>query len=312
MPNYWKKFESMGTEIILSAELPENEKNIIEDAQKYIQDFSVRFSRFIDNNELGELNGANGRKIEGSPLMLDFLRQMKEFHQLTGGIFDPTIIGTLENLGYDRDFALIENGTKRKTNITEINKRHFERVPFSALHLDGRTAQAPSGFRVDSGGSGKGFIVDQTAQKLFSQTDNFWISAGGDILARGQGESGFGWEISVEDPKDPDENIFTLDTHGEELGVATSGVIKRKWSNGEKEYHHIIDPRSGSPVKNDILSVTAVARTASRADIFAKTVLILGEEVGLEFISRYSDAECIIFFKNKPPHISRGMYKYIK
>ena len=304
----------MGTEIILTANLEENEKMILAEMKKTICDFSDRFSRFIPDNELWKLNHTNGRKIQVSPIMIEMLTEMKKFHRLTGGVFDSTIIGVLEDVGYDRDFSLIKDSVRLKKKIAEkeITKKHFSRIPLSELEIFSDSVRAPRGFRVDTGGIGKGYIVDFVAKKFLGKVSDYWLSAGGDILAHGHRTGGFGWEVGVQDPLFPSENKFILKTQGEKMGIATSGVIKRKGERDGISWHHLIDPRSGVPVKNDILSVTVIASSATRADILAKTVLTMGEEEGLEFIDKQDDAECIIFFQNKPPLVSRKMYKYIK
>ena len=315
MLNYWEKFDAMGTEVVLSALLEEDEEGIIAEAKEFILDFSDRFSRFLPGNELFALNSANGKRIKISPLMREFLIQAKKFHQETGGIFDPTIIGALEEAGYDRDFSLIEKNVSGKRKGSENEKdqaKYFSRVPFDALEVTEEGARSPKGWRIDTGGSGKGFIVDQVARKFFSEVENFWISAGGDIFFSGHREGSLGWEVGVENPLFPEENIFTLKTNGERLGVATSGIIKRKGVKDGQAWHHLIDPRTGKPVNNDIMAVTVMAPDTQTADVLAKTVLILGKESGLELIENRLGTECIIFFQNAKPLISRNMLKYIR
>lgn len=314
MQNYCEKFEAMGTEIILNARLKEDEKQIFLEAKKVICDFSDRFSRFLPNNELATLNNAYGQKIQASPMMLELLLAMKKCYRETDGIFDPTVIGVLEETGYDRDFAKIEDDEKLPDEIAlkKIRQHHFQRVPLDSLKIVGDILQAPAGFRLDTGGSGKGYIVDYVAKKFFSGVGNYWISAGGDLLARGHRENGMGWEVGVQNPLMPEDDIFTLQTKGEAKAIATSGIIKRKWKRQGVTWHHIIDPRTGLPVDNNILSVTVIASDAMHADVFAKTVLILGEEKGLEFIEKQEHTECIIFFRNAVPKLSRYAYKYIK
>lgn len=116
----------------------------------------------------------------------------------------------------------------------------------------------------------------------------------------------------MENPKNPEEDIFLLKTNGERLAIATSGIIKRRWKKGKRNVHHIIDPRTGMPVENGIMSVTTLAPNTQDADVFAKTVLILGEEEGLEFIESRPGAECIIFPERGKPLVSKGMHKYVK
>jgi thiamine biosynthesis lipoprotein len=141
---------------------------------------------------------------------------------------------------------------------------------------------------------------------------NFLISAGGDIWAVGNQEGAQGWDVAVQNPLTPEENIFFLNTRGKRLGIATSGILERTWKRGDFEAHHIIDPGSGLPVENNILSVTVISADAVKADIYAKTVLILGTEKGLEFIENEKDSACIIFTKDQGTLISSRANNYLK
>lgn len=131
------------------------------------------------------------------------------------------------------------------------------------------------------------------------------------MLVKGGQQAGGGWKIGVQDPKRPEREIFFIHSRGEKIGIATSGVFKRKGRAGDFSWHHIIDPRSGLPAENEILTVTAVAASAKQADILAKTVLILGQGAGLGFINGQPDAAAIIFLKNGQAIFSQRALPYL-
>ena len=84
------------------------------------------------------------------------------------------------------------------------------------------------------------------------------------------------WPVELEDPLQP-ENILTsfkIDPGA----VATSTVTKRTWKQGEKQRHHLIDPRTGVPAKTEWLSVTVIAPHAYEAEVYAKVLLIAGPQ----------------------------------
>ena len=114
----------------------------------------------------------------------------------------------------------------------------------------------------------------------------------------------------MQNPNNPGTELFSIHTLGETLGIATSGIFKRQGVKGQVAWHHLIDPRTGLPVDNNILAVTAIAPDATRADVFAKTVLILGESAGLKFIERQPGSACIIFLKTKGIRSSERALRY--
>lgn len=309
MELFWKKFNGMGTEIIISAFLDPSQKYIIEKAEKIIIDFEKRFSRFIKDNELYKLNNFQGRKFEPSEMMLDLLKESQIFYFKTDGLFDPTVISSLEAIGYDKNFADTD-GKNKNIDLKKIKDDFFGRVRFENLKIIGDRIFFKKGFRIDFGGIGKGYIVDFLAKNIFQDIRCFWISAGGDLFVKGNDAGKNGWEVGVQDPLEENKKILTIKTNGESFGIATSGIPKRKGVSGDFKWHHIIDPRTALPAENDILTVTVISSTARRADIFAKTVLILGEKEGLKFIEREKDSACGIILRDKSFLFSKRASKY--
>ncbi len=83
-------------------------------------------------------------------------------------------------------------------------------------------------------------------------------------------------EVSIEDPLDDKSELAVLKVPPG--AVATSTVTKRRWKQGNKEQHHLIDPRTQQPAETDWLSVTVVADHAAKAEVYAKSLLIGGPQ----------------------------------
>lgn len=307
----WREFKALGTEVTITVALEAEQKNVLIAAEQEVLDFEKRFSRFVADSELSVLNNSQDTKQKISEIMSELLMSAKYYYSKTKGIFDPTILSSLEAIGYNQSFDKI-NSKSDKINLKELAEKFATRSKMDELKIVGRAVNRPPNFKIDLGGIGKGYIVDLLGQKFFSDIPNYWISAGGDILASGCQENGAGWEIGVQNPTKPDQNIFYIDTSGKKLGIATSGIIKRSGRTGNFKWHHLIDPRTGFPVINDILSVTVISSSAMKADILAKTVLIMGEADGLDFIEQENDSACIIFIKNKEPIFSNRAKTFVK
>ena len=84
------------------------------------------------------------------------------------------------------------------------------------------------------------------------------------------------WPVAIEDPLQPENDLTTLRV--DPGAVATSAVTKRVWKQGEKQRHHLIDPRTGEPAVTDWLSVTVIAPHTYEAEVFAKALLIGGPQ----------------------------------
>ena len=312
----WREFKALGTDIIFFLPAVSEPDKILTAAEKEVLDFEKRFSRFVADNELNAFNDSWQAEIEVTETMAELLRLAKYYYLKTGGVFDPTIIGSLEEIGYDKNFLDLEmsdiSAASKKLDLKKIQTEFAARSKMETLKIVGRQIFRPRGFRLDLGGFAKGYIVDLLGATVFGGVKNFLISAGGDIWAVGNQEGAKGWDVAVQNPLTPEENIFFLNTRGERLGIATSGVLERAWQKGNFKAHHIIDPSSGLPAENNILSVTVISADAVKADIYAKTVLILGIEKGLEFIEQEKDSACIIFTKEQGTIFSKRANNYLK
>jgi thiamine biosynthesis lipoprotein len=314
MNKQWKKFNALGSEIIIVANLREDQASLLDQAERIVIDFEKRFSRFVAESELSRFNDFAGGEIELSETMRQLLVAAKDFNLLTGGIFDPTIIGGLEAIGYNRRFDELNQAAvlRPSANSAQIRQQFFHRPRLDQLSISGNKTIKPAGFRLDLGGIGKGYIVDFLSHGLFGGIVDCWISAGGDLAVKGSDQNMTGWKIGVQDPHTPEREIFSVWTKGNDCGIATSGIHKRRGGQGDTLWHHLIDPRTGIPVVNNILAVTVISPSAEQADVFAKTVLILGESKGLEFIERQDGSAAIIFFNDGGMTFSKQALNYIK
>ncbi len=143
-----------------------------------------------------------------------------------------------------------------------------------------RTASLANGARLDLGGFAKGWAADEAARRL-GRLAPALVDVGGDLAVSGPRRDGSPWPVAVGDPRDPERVLGVVQiSRG---GVATSGRDFRRWGRDGKA-HHIIDPRSGQPAQSDLLTATVLAPSASRAEVAAKVLLILGSRAGLDWI----------------------------
>lgn len=259
--------EIMGTDIlcqVLSEDTTEPQMLAsLEQAFALFRDFAERYSRFSRDNDLFRFNESEGGPV--SRELFQLLEEAKRYHEATGGLFDPSILVSLEQEGYTGAYE----GTVAP-------------VPFSELQLDQETLTAtkPLGLKIDLGGIGKGFIADKVSASLKKEYRHFLVDAGGDIFASGSNmKEGYPyWAISVEHPLQPEHPAALLVLS--DMAVATSGRNRKHWVKNGTERHHLIDPESRRSAETGLISVTVVAESVTRADIFAKTLFIAGYERG--------------------------------
>jgi thiamine biosynthesis lipoprotein len=266
-------FRAMNTDISLAAEgKPEDLSQGFEKTRQFIAESEARFTRFSEDSELSQLNRAAGTWFRVSPDMLNVIMLAKDYVDLTQGLFDPSILPDLLRVGYDRTMDIIRAEgvslplypfTRQRTPLNGLVIRPEE----SLIYL-------LPGASLDLGGIAKGWIAERAAAILAEFSPVCAVDAGGDMYLSGLPKGMNGWPVALEDPQSPGEALTILNIPPG--AVATSSVAKRTWKQGEKQRHHLIDPRTGEPAETDWLSVTVIAAHTDQCEVFAKALLVVG------------------------------------
>lgn len=245
----------------------------IDTALDMFREFESRYSRFRPESELSIFNSGSGMEV--SPELFSLLERSSDWFRETDGVFDPSILTSLEAEGYDASFGNERFGT------AHVGENSTRRPRFDEITLGpGHSVRKPLSLRIDLGGIGKGYIVDRVAEHLARTYDHVFVDAGGDIRTHGANvEEGYDfWAIDIEDPSGKENSLATLLLR--DRAVATSGTYRRRWTTSGGERHHLIDPRTGHSAETDLVAVTVVAESAERAEVYSKTLCILGSESG--------------------------------
>ncbi len=271
-----RSFRAMNTDVNLRVADWRDAHRLVK-AETLVHALEARFSRFRPDSELCRFNARTEPAFAASELMLMLLGKARCFGELTGGIFEPAILDQLEASGYDTSFEQLSR--------VAVTPRQAGTRSHGIATLEIDTARGsvtlPLGTRIDLGGIAKGFIVDQVVEQLTPAGD-YLVDAGGDIFASGLGADGRPWRVGIGNPFAPGQHLHVVELS--DAAIATSSVVSRRWRTTSGTAHHIIDPRTGLPVENDVACVTVIASSTTAADIFAKTALILGPDDGGRFL----------------------------
>lgn len=269
-------FRAMNSNIVLAAEGELSQVELgLAAAQSFIEASEKRFTRFSEQSELSALNRSAGVWFQASPDLFEVVRDAMFYFHKTNGLFDPSILPSLRNAGYVHSMDEIrrvgsapqpdrhQSASASSFALVELNETN------SSIHL-------PADMQIDLGGIAKGWIAEQTARLLNQYTSSCAVNAGGDMFLIGYPNGQDCWEVGLEDPRNPQEDISVLLL--QEGAVATSSVVKRAWKQGNISRHHLINPRTGEPANTCWLSVTVLAPHAAAAETFAKAFLIADED----------------------------------
>jgi len=273
-----------------------------------IAEFENHFSRFLPTSELSYLNANPNREITVSPQMIEIMLAARKIWSLTDGLVDPTIGQSLIAAGYDVSFELLNNSDGQPAPARVVRRTLRDVKIDEKLN----TVKIPEGTTLDFGGIGKGYILDQLINYIEPLTQDYWLSLGGDLVVSGRDGTNQHWPIGVQNPQALDQDIAELKLPSDRWAVATSGITHRRGVKAGVNWHHLINPRTGQPAMNDVLSVTVVAKSALLADAFAKTILFQGSKDGIEWANRQKDLEALVITDTQEFVFSDNMKKYLK
>jgi thiamine biosynthesis lipoprotein len=228
----------------------------------FLQYINSEFSRFRTDNELWRFNEEKNETIvDCSPVFYDVLRKAEEYRMKTENRFSPYMLAYLENHGYSESFpfTMARNEWTKETFQTETEPLIFLK--------DGKILKKTNQ-KIDLGGIAKGYAVQAVSKWLqeHAQCEFGIVDGGGDISAWSNGEKT--WKIGVMDPYDEKREIGSFQIQNG--GIATSNIIYRSWTQGQTKKHHLLDGRTGMPVKSEIVQATVVTENCLDAEISAK------------------------------------------
>lgn len=237
---------------------------------EYVQTFNAEYSRFKESSFIGILNT---KKVLYNPpeKLLEMLRFSQELYEISEGAFDITIGGVLHSQGYG-------SGEHASSIVPEfwkhcIYNRQEIRIPEAAV--------------IDSGGYGKGWLIDELVELLHGRGySNIIVNGGGDLRITNDQPV----EFALEHPYDNTKKVGSTKIANGALAV--SGTAKRQWKHSDITYNHIVDPHSGTSLANDVAATYVQAFTARVADTLA-TALMVRPDLK-EKLSAYYNAKIVV------------------
>lgn len=155
-----------------------------------------------------------------------------------------------------------------------------------------------AGMEIDLGAIAKGYIADVVRDYLHQEkvTDAL-INLGGNVQTLGAGAEG-AWAIGLKKPfSTPDALVGVINVKGK--SVVTSGIYERYFESEGQRYHHILDPKTGYPLDNELLSVTVISDDSIDGDIYTTLLYGMGVEKSLACLKNIPQIEAIFVTKDQ-------------
>lgn len=261
---------------------------IIDQAFKLCSKYEDMLSKTIEGSDIYKVNHAKGKPVKCNSQTIEVIEKGIYYGELSGGKFDITI-GKVTDLW---DFHSPEPKLPTQENID----RAIKHVDYTKIKIAGNkvTLLDPE-MQIDLGGIAKGYICDKVVQLLLeNQVECAVVNLGGNIATIGlkNGEDPF--KVGIERPySDRKEIVGSILTENKTL--VTSGIYERFFEVDGQKYHHILDVKTGYPVRSDVESVTIVADLGHSVDCdgLSTLCLALGVKEGKKLIESIDGVEAV-------------------
>lgn len=277
-------------------------KNLQSEIEHRLKLIDQLFSTYNPHSLVSQIN-RSAVPIKVPPLMEQLLHRSMEIYRETQGDFDITVGPLVNAWGF--------GPTGKKEPTDEQVDSLLKIVGLNKISIRNHVLKKmDSRIQLDFNAIAQGFTVDFLAQYFDSLgIRNYLIEVGGELLARGVNDSGQPWRIGIESPVDNNQlegtqiqKIIAVSNKA----VSTSGNYRRFYIRNGIKYAHTINPHTGYPARNTLLSVTVVAPNCTDADAYATACMVMGVAKAITFVK--SKPQLAAYFIFSRPDGTYGEY----
>jgi thiamine biosynthesis lipoprotein len=250
-------------------------------------------STYRPDSELSRFNRLDraGEPFPVSADMMAVLRTAERVFELSGGAWDGTVMPLVDLWGFG------PKGPVSEPPSDEAVRQRLAHVGFRRIELRaGALVKRDPVVTLDLASIAKGYGVDAVAALVRGEgVHDFIVEIGGEVYAAGARRDGRPWRVGINRPRAdaaPDD-VFGV-AHLRDQAFATSGDYRNYFTSGGARYSHVLDPRTGRPVTNRVVSVSVRAPDCTLADGLATAVMVMGAAAGTALMERLEDVEGLV------------------
>lgn len=269
-------------------------KDLKAEIEAELQKVDASLSMFNPQSTISRINRGETDKADemlGEVLLLSFT-----INSATDGAFDPTVAPLVNAWGFGFKSGQLPDSTQ----VDSLRAL----VGLSAIHLnDGRITKDNPNSILDFSAIAKGYGVDRAAQVLRSHgIQHFMVEIGGEVVTEGVNDKGEPWRIGI---NKPDDDSTSTNTELQDIislsgkAIATSGNYRNYYISDGRKIAHTINPRTGYPAQQDILSSTVMAPSCAEADGFATAFMVLGLEKAKQVLERQPQLQAYFIYSDE-------------
>ncbi len=296
----------MGTVVEIIAEGPDEAAlgAALGAAYREMQRLTGMMNHFDPASVVSAINAAAGtRAVAVPPELMEVLVMAQRLSRRSGGAFDVTV-GALTGWRF-------RPGGERLPSPDEVAAQRAK-VDWRKLELDPRAGTAflaEPGMRIDLGGIAKLYILDAGLRALkLHGVARAMVNGGGDVEVGGHANER-PWRIGIRDPRAPDRLLGVAEVA--RGFVASSGDYERGFVRDGRRFHHILDPRTGSPTQGP-RGVTVIGEDLAAVNGLSLAIMVLGKVAGIRLVAGTPGVDALIVDGDGSVWMSNGFRARLK
>lgn len=255
-----------------------------------LENIDLSMSTWHPNSIISRINN-NENNVLVDDYFLDVYTKSVEISEKTEGLFDITV-GPLMNAW---GFGFTKKDSLNGFQIDSL----LQFVGYKMLQLEGhKIIKKKPQIKLDFNAIAQGYSVDVLANYLESKgIYNYLVELGGELKAKGK-KGNEEWKVGIDQPNEkatPERKLEAV-VNLNNKALATSGNYRKFYVEGNQKFSHIINPKTGYPAKQNLLSATVIANDGITADAYATAFMVMGLEKSKTFLEKNKELKLEVYF----------------
>jgi thiamine biosynthesis lipoprotein len=269
-----------------------NPEDLRSKVEKILHDFDMSLSLYKDSSLISRIN--RNEEVVVDSFFSEVFTKSALISETTDGAFDITVGPLVKAWGFGPDSHKNFAESKRDSLMKLVG---MEKVSL----VNGRLIKSDPGIYLDVNAIAQGYSVDVICRFFDEQgIKNYLIEIGGEVRAKGT-KAGVLWRIGIDKPADdnmsPGETLQAIIKISDKA-LATSGNYRKFFIENGIKYSHTIDPKTGYPAKNTLLSVSILAEDCAMADGIATACMVMGKDKTIAFLGNHPEFEAYLVYSD--------------
>lgn len=268
-------------------------RNLQPQVDSILKNFDQSLSIYCKTSIITRINN-NDTTVRTDAYFDECYKLSEEVYKATNGAFDITVGPLVQAWGF---------GLKKRDKITK--ERIDSILPLVGMGkvklVDGKLIKSNPNMFVDVNAIAQGYSVDVIAHYFESKGINeYLVEIGGETLCKGLNSKGKAWVIGIDKPFDnnvtPGQDLQAKVALPSGKALATSGSYRKFFEENGVKYSHELDPKTGYPAHNTLLSISVITNNCALADGYATAFMVMGVDKAKEFLAKRSDMDAFMVY----------------